>query len=484
MRTTLLDTELHLHEGDLNGYVYVDLDLSPPPAQQLEIAVEYSSAAGGRLFLSVISPNGLCGFSMEKQRGVEQTLKIIIAETHATPGSIPTPIESGAWRLVFDPHGFKQAAPFHLHVALADADPSLARPAPAQHRYAVDAEDGAASPAPVATAPRWYKGELHSHTYHSDGVDSPAELIDAARRYGLDYLAMTDHNTIAGWKEIEAEIDADTLGVTVIKSLEITSKKGHANVHGIRSWIDALIDREDHGFNVLVEDLKGSDGSDVLVSVNHAFSNFLGWQQHDTDWSRVDLIEVYHALENQHNTLQLAHWDHLLAQGYAIVGIGGTDSHDANTKKHKLGVLTTHVHADSRAAPDILAGLRRGRVFVTVGPTMEFHATQRDRRREMFESLDVGEPAEFVVELKGVVQSAELYVIKNGLFFGRLPVTTHDATLRFSDVPERPSYYRVELHVRPFFKHNPNANYRSWDSFAAASNPIFAGAAFERGRWR
>lgn len=43
--------------------------------------------------------------------------------------------------------------------------------------------------------------DLHTHSATSDGTDSPGELINKALAHGLDVVALTDHDTIAGWDE-------------------------------------------------------------------------------------------------------------------------------------------------------------------------------------------------------------------------------------------------------------------------------------------
>lgn len=43
--------------------------------------------------------------------------------------------------------------------------------------------------------------DLHTHSNASDGTDSPSALIDKAISRGLDIVALTDHDTIAGWSE-------------------------------------------------------------------------------------------------------------------------------------------------------------------------------------------------------------------------------------------------------------------------------------------
>ena len=41
--------------------------------------------------------------------------------------------------------------------------------------------------------------DLHTHSSVSDGTDSPAALLAAAAAAGLDVVALTDHDTTAGW---------------------------------------------------------------------------------------------------------------------------------------------------------------------------------------------------------------------------------------------------------------------------------------------
>ena len=48
---------------------------------------------------------------------------------------------------------------------------------------------------PVRPGAGWYRGDLHSHTFHSDARGAPELLHAAARQAGLDFLAVTDHNT-------------------------------------------------------------------------------------------------------------------------------------------------------------------------------------------------------------------------------------------------------------------------------------------------
>ncbi|MGA1158557.1 MAG: PHP domain-containing protein [Candidatus Nanopelagicaceae bacterium] len=50
------------------------------------------------------------------------------------------------------------------------------------------------------------KIDLHTHSNASDGTDSPSELIASAIDAGINVLALTDHDTVAGWSEAETAL--------------------------------------------------------------------------------------------------------------------------------------------------------------------------------------------------------------------------------------------------------------------------------------
>ena len=44
---------------------------------------------------------------------------------------------------------------------------------------------------------RWYKGNLHTHTYWSDGDEYPEMALDWYKNHDYDFVALSDHNTLA-----------------------------------------------------------------------------------------------------------------------------------------------------------------------------------------------------------------------------------------------------------------------------------------------
>lgn len=71
--------------------------------------------------------------------------------------------------------------------------------------------------------------DLHVHSTASDGTQSPADVVAAAARSGLHTIALTDHDTTAGWAE--ASDAARRLGVTLVPGSEISAALGGAGVH-------------------------------------------------------------------------------------------------------------------------------------------------------------------------------------------------------------------------------------------------------------
>ena len=63
--------------------------------------------------------------------------------------------------------------------------------------------------------------DLHTHSSVSDGTDSPAELVATAATAGLDVVALTDHDTTAGWAAAWA---ARPPGLTIVPGMELSCR--------------------------------------------------------------------------------------------------------------------------------------------------------------------------------------------------------------------------------------------------------------------
>ena len=71
--------------------------------------------------------------------------------------------------------------------------------------------------------------DLHTHSDVSDGTTSPAQVVADAAQAGLDVVALTDHDTTAGWDE--AERAAADVGIGLIRGIEVSCTYLGRSVH-------------------------------------------------------------------------------------------------------------------------------------------------------------------------------------------------------------------------------------------------------------
>ncbi|MEU6760046.1 PHP domain-containing protein [Streptomyces sp. NPDC046685] len=77
--------------------------------------------------------------------------------------------------------------------------------------------------------------DLHAHSTASDGTDTPAELMRAAAGAGLDVVALTDHDTVAGYAEAVAALPA---GLTLVTGAELSCRLDGVGMHMLAYLFD------------------------------------------------------------------------------------------------------------------------------------------------------------------------------------------------------------------------------------------------------
>jgi predicted metal-dependent phosphoesterase TrpH len=70
--------------------------------------------------------------------------------------------------------------------------------------------------------------DLHAHSTASDGTDAPAVVVARAAEAGLDVVALTDHDTVAGHAEARATLPA---GLTLVPGAELSCVAGGVSLH-------------------------------------------------------------------------------------------------------------------------------------------------------------------------------------------------------------------------------------------------------------
>lgn len=332
----------------------------PVGTTRIDIHYEFDAAGGSILDLGVfdteIAPfparTGFRGWSGSARRAV------FIASDDATPGYLPGRIQPGHWQVIL---GLARVAPqgcaYLVEINLDDrprrvtAPPVVPQPlARPQHKA------------------RWYRGDLQSHTFYSDARGSPQDLVQAARNRGLEFLAVTEHNT-SSHHRILALLNSPRL--LLIPGEEVTTYRGHANVWGVHGWTDFRVDLNGD-LDLLIDDVHERGG---LFSINHpkATPDCLG-----CDWEYpipegTDSFEAWQGPWAALNWESLARYDQLLRHGRRITLVGGSDRHqpafpDPDPHFLQVGSPTTWLELPELTTPAVLDAIRAGRAFVSESP--------------------------------------------------------------------------------------------------------------------
>jgi len=71
--------------------------------------------------------------------------------------------------------------------------------------------------------------DLHTHSTASDGTEAPAQVVAAAAAAGLDVVALTDHDTTAGWADAAAA--AREHGIALVRGTEVSARASGISIH-------------------------------------------------------------------------------------------------------------------------------------------------------------------------------------------------------------------------------------------------------------
>ncbi len=126
------------------------------------------------------------------------------------------------------------------------------------------------------------RGLVHAHSWHSfDSILPPWAYLAWARRRELDFLCLTDHNTIAGSLEL-ARLNRDSR-LQVVVGAEYATDRG--------DLIGLFLTEEitDRRWPVVVDAIRGQGG---LVLLPHPHRNH---RLDESIWADVDLVEVFNA---------------------------------------------------------------------------------------------------------------------------------------------------------------------------------------------
>lgn len=328
--------------------------------------------------------------------------RFTLTETWATPSYLPGPLPAGEWKLIL-------------------GVPNLRADARADYTATITLDRGGAfhgfAEAPLKAGPGWYRGDLHLHTGHSDGscasrtgqrVPCPLfRTLEAAKARGLDFVAVTEHNTSAHFQDL-AELQPWYDDLLLIPGREVTTFQGHANVFGMTAPLDfQLGGPRAPGLGRILDQVEAAGG---LISINHPglpsgeACMGCGWTA-KTDDGRIPAVEAINGTISSGPLSGIGFWEARLNEGRRITAVGGSDNHDPGLQGARgVGTPTTVVRADNLSHDAILAGVRAGHVFVDVEGTgerrLEVTAQAAGRSAGMGDVLTVPPDEDVRVEIR------------------------------------------------------------------------------------
>ena len=342
--------------ADGPDHFFLDFDV---PAGTKEIEIRHDDRSNVNILdWGLLDQDGYRGW------GGGTTEPTIVGETAASRAYVPGPIKPGTWRVVVGKAKVVASpALYHVEIDLRSA-PTLS--------------DVPRSPYQVATPRkielRYYAGDFHVHSREStDAKPTLDENVALAKRQGLDFIEMSDHNTITQLDFFDG-VQTKEAAFLLIPGIEFTTYKGHANAIGARSWVDHKIGQPGVTIEGAADQIIAQG---AILSINHPVLDLgdlcigCAWK-HQLDPRKVGGVEIGTGGLSKGGSLFSAHaiafWDAILDQGMKVPALGGSDDHRAGVSdgnaESPIGSPTTLVRASELSVAGIMDGVRKGATVV------------------------------------------------------------------------------------------------------------------------
>ncbi|MEZ4622568.1 MAG: CehA/McbA family metallohydrolase [Caldilineaceae bacterium] len=267
-------------------------------------------------------------------------------------------------------------------------------------------------------------GETADHREYTHGPT----LVAAARQQGLDFIALTDHNTISPLAEM-ATLGDDKL--LTLGGQELTTFWGHAVCLGAHdSWLDWRVDREGRSMATIATQLYDKGQLYIIAhpyAIGDPYCTGCRWLYTQMMPGTARLIEVWngpwfgdHPLEYNCNEDGLAFYYRCLNEGRRLVMTAGSDAH--GPKQYERGPGFNAVYAESLSEVGILRALAAGHSYLSSGPVLQFEAqTDNGDSALMGDLLSTTNQTDFTVSSawSATPPGATLRLIVNGALYAK-----------------------------------------------------------------
>lgn len=224
---------------------------------------------------------------------------------------------------------------------------------------------------PFEAGGRWFKGNLHTHSIHSDGNLTVKQLTSLYQSCGYDFLAITDHGKLTTTGHLS------TSKILLIPGEEISVGRSGVGtrIHVVAINISTPLpvkeaDPEESPQKV-IDMIRGLGGEAVIAHPYWSgltFKDLLGLDGYLG-------LEVYNTVcDLQINRgFSRVHWDHLLSKGKNPLAFASDDAHSIT----RVGLPSDscrawiNVKAESLTVDHIMSSIRKGLYYSSTGPEIK-----------------------------------------------------------------------------------------------------------------
>ena len=238
------------------------------------------------------------------------------------------------------------------------------------------------------------KGDLHSHSYRSDGSRDPAALAGYYRQAGYDFFALTDHNRYAPGGEILEAFGGLGLDFTLLRGEEVHVPGSVIHiVHvGGKSSVDDIYFKDAARFEKELQDVYARLPDGVPSQFVDRFAKSMWacesihaagglaifphpyWRPYNHSYNVIDPLnelllnsgmfdayELVGGMGQDGNNLSVMRWCELKARGLDISVVGSSDQHVLAGKSNTFGNLFTIAFAADNTPEAIMDAVKGGR---------------------------------------------------------------------------------------------------------------------------
>ncbi len=303
--------------------------------------------------------------------------EVFLGETFATPGYLPGPIKEGEWTVELDTHMILpgETCNYNLDINFNPKNHGENYPTDKSLKEQKQIDIYLKELHPVEKPDGWLVGDLHTHTNHSDGQWTTEDLLRTVTTLKLDFLGITDHNTVSALPEAHKKANTTIL---IIDGMELTTYWGHALCLGTSKWIDwrTFLKPSKNDYHSMEEIARKALTSNLLFIISHPgaigdpFCTGCKWKYPRVSPGPVRLVEVWNGpwkgLSNNEESLRI--WYKWLNRGIKIFATAGSDIH--RIEYYLKNSAFTYVKADKPDIQEIFHSIKSGHSFISSGPTV------------------------------------------------------------------------------------------------------------------